>query len=188
MMELRSNIVGYHVNDSERCKDFLENKKMIFSADTHWLGYGMYFWDNPSNANYWVVQKKRKIKEEQQNIKELYIIQGNIFLDQLLDLTDTDILQNFEKLWQAYCEHKGCSKSELLGIKIDRLFDFYDELNLQLKVIKVHAEYPYTPKRKFLNYSDSKNKVQATYKIKTIYSVRDEECITNQKLKEVISI
>ena len=68
MISSRENTKAYHVNDEERCKKFIENKDyIIISDDTFWLGNGMYFWDNNSNANYWLKEKQRK------DSKKIYI-------------------------------------------------------------------------------------------------------------------
>ena len=54
-------IKGYHCNDLERTKKFVENKELIMTQeDGYWLGKGMYFWDNLSNAHYWKKEKERK--------------------------------------------------------------------------------------------------------------------------------
>ena len=54
---------GYHANESERCRPFLQNKiNLIVSIDREYLGNGMYFWDNKSNAKYWYFEKKERAK------------------------------------------------------------------------------------------------------------------------------
>ena len=60
-MNFVPNIIGYHANDKEKCQKFVENSICIFSEDTYWLGYGMYFWDTMSNAVYWKTEKFRKL-------------------------------------------------------------------------------------------------------------------------------
>lgn len=67
----------------------------------------MYFWDNLSNANYWV----RKNYESE--IGCVYIISANIIINQLLDLTDYDIIDKIERIWINYCKLK---KSLIISI------------------------------------------------------------------------
>lgn len=61
-MEIRENIKVYHCNDKQRCEKFLkEDNYLIWSEeDGIWLGSGMYFWDNLSNAKYWKGEKNEK--------------------------------------------------------------------------------------------------------------------------------
>lgn len=52
---VRPNSILYHCNDKTRCQKFLDNKKFMIESkeDGIWLGNGMYFWDNLSNAKFW---------------------------------------------------------------------------------------------------------------------------------------
>lgn len=181
-MQIRPNIIGYHVNDMERCSKFIEdNEYMIDSNDTEWLGYGMYFWDNRANADYWVTQKKRK-----DNIDEISMVSSNIFIDKILDLTDIDQIKVFEKLWNEYCEKEKCSKKQPLGVKLDRLFDYFDILREGIKVIKVYGRYYKTPYIKFIPYDRKSKECEPIYHVKCIYLVKDNKYIVNRKLEEVI--
>lgn len=185
-MGLRTNIIGYHVNDEERCRTFVNNEEyLINSKDAKWLGYGMYFWDNESNADYWITQKKRKNPE----IKKLAKVRCNIFTDKLLDLTDTKMLDTFNRLWEEYCKKGKCELSQPLGAKLDRIFDFFKTIDDMFKVIRVYGKYNKTPKNDFIEYMNNdknKNSDSPTYDVKCIYSVRDKECIANRELVEVI--
>ena len=40
-------------NNINEVENFLKTNELIISKDTNWLGSGMYFWDNLSNAKYW---------------------------------------------------------------------------------------------------------------------------------------
>ena len=70
----KSNVDVYHANDRLKVENFLKTNELIISKDTNWLGSGMYFWDNLSNAKYWKNEKLRK--NETIDIK---IIKGKIF-------------------------------------------------------------------------------------------------------------
>lgn len=96
-MEIIPRIIVYHTNDVKRSEEFLTNNKyIIISEDLDWLGKGMYFGDNISNAKYWI-QKKKK------DYEEIMITESIIALDENLDLTDDSILIRIEELWKEFC-------------------------------------------------------------------------------------
>lgn len=182
MMQIRPNMIGYHVNDEERCLKFIkEDQYIINSPDEAWLGYGMYFWDNESNANYWITQKRRK----DDNMNKIAKVKGNIFTDKMLDLTDTDQIKAFNKLWNLYCKKEKCSKAQPLGIKLDRLFDYF-KLDEDFKVIRVYGRYTKTPNIAFIPYDSKSERCEPIYNVKCIYLVKDSKYIVNRELMEVI--
>lgn len=77
---LRPNSILYHCNDSTRCQKFLQDHTYVIESqeDGIWLGSGMYFWDNATNANYWLKQKSRKQPEE-----KFEIVIAHVYMDQL---------------------------------------------------------------------------------------------------------
>lgn len=77
---LRPNSIFYHCNDSTRCQKFLQDHTYVIESqeDGIWLGSGMYFWDNATNANYWLKQKSRKQPEE-----KFEIVIAHVYMDQL---------------------------------------------------------------------------------------------------------
>lgn len=184
-MELRTNIIGYHVNDKDRCERFVkEDEYIIFSNDVSWLGYGMYFWDNQSNAKYWINEKKRK----ENTIRYIAKVQANIFIDKLLDLTDQDILDTFDRLWEQYSSRGNININQPIGLKLDRLFDFLELLDNSYKVIRVFGKYKKQEEKSFLIYKtqEDKTSVELTSKIKMVYCVRDYEYVCNRVLEEVV--
>lgn len=99
---VRPNSILYHCNDKTRCQKFLDNKKFMIESkeDGIWLGNGMYFWDNLSNAKFWY-------RKKQQKHDELLIVQSNVYTDFLLDLTDLDVCNKMEQLWnKVYKENE----------------------------------------------------------------------------------
>lgn len=181
-MQIRPNIIGYHVNDENRCLKFIENNEyMIDSNDTAWLGYGMYFWDNEANANYWIIQKRRK-----DNINKIGKVKCNIFTDKMLDLTDTEQIKAFDNLWNEYCKKENCSKNQPLGVKLDRLFDYFKYLRDAFKVIRVYGRYVKTPYIRFIPYDKDSETCEPIYHVKCIYVVKDYEYIINRELMEVV--
>ena len=63
----KPNVNVYHTNDRLKIENFLETSELIISKDTNWLGSGMYFWDNLSNAKYWKNEKLRKRENNKRN-------------------------------------------------------------------------------------------------------------------------
>ena len=161
MITIKPKIIGYHVNSKEKCQPFLEDDKFIISKDIHWLGNGMYFWDNMANANYWVRKKKKE------SLSDIWILQAVISLEDYLDLSDEEILDQFNQLWVAYLKkknyyHKGkyIKLDSPLGVKLNLLFDFYNNLNKNFKVIKAVGMYENRRERDFLNGSMVTNKIK----------------------------
>lgn len=172
-MQLIPNVIGYHTNDKNRSIKFINNLSCIFSEDTHWLGYGMYFWDNLHNAVYWKTEKFRKHKK----INEIWITKSNVLLDNILDLTDTTEAKNFELLWNDYANKKDYNTAQSnnipIGEKIDRLFDFYD-----LKYLSIKCYGKYTKIRDLDLFNNTKG-CKITQRVKVIYSIRDKCKIKN---------
>lgn len=184
MEELRSNIVAYHVNDYERCKKYVEDSEyLILSEDTKWLGYGMYFWDNDSNADYWVKQKKRKDLKD----RDIAKTKSNIYIDKMLDFTDENHRKMFHSLWEKYKELEEIDEDEvLLGIKVDKLFDYFPILRQNFFVIRVYGNYKYTPKDGLIVYDLKKAECEPITHVKTIYSVKNNEFACCRQIMEVI--
>ena len=123
---VRPNSILYHCNDKTRCQKFLDNKKFMIESkeDGIWLGNGMYFWDNLSNAKFWY-------RKKQQKHDELLIVQSNVYTDFLLDLTDLDVCNKMEQLWnKVYKENEiKIPKDKItLGVKLNYLYDYINIL------------------------------------------------------------
>ena len=183
MEEIRSNIIAYHVNDYERCKKYTDNSNyLIVSNDTKWLGNGMYFWDNDSNADYWISQKKRKDLKD----KKIAKTKSNIFIDRMLDFTDVNHRKIFYDLWIKYKELEDGSEEDLLGVKVDKLFDYFPFLRDNFFVIRVYGNYKYTPKNDLFVYDLKNVECNPITHVKTIYSVKKPEFACCRQIVEVI--
>ncbi|MDK0920053.1 hypothetical protein P5F52_14925 [Clostridium perfringens] len=181
MISSRENTKAYHVNDEERCKKFIKDKDyIIISNDTFWLGNGMYFWDNNSNANYWLKEKQRK------NSKKKYVkTKSKLYIDEefLLDLTDEEIVEILEKLWREYCAKNNEKIRQPLGVKLDKLFKFFEEEFNQFKVIKGTGYYKNRINiNKFLPFDKSHPSICGG--LKTIYCARYPDMIVNRMIEE----
>ena len=133
---LRPNSILYHCNDSTRCQKFLQDHTYVIESqeDGIWLGSGMYFWDNATNANYWLKQKSSKQPEE-----KFEIVIAHVYMDHMLDLTDIDICKNIETLWKTYKQKSGLDTpdNETLGYKLNTLYDYFPSFKEMYHVIKI---------------------------------------------------
>ena len=179
---VRPNSILYHCNDKTRCQKFLDNKKFMIESkeDGIWLGNGMYFWDNLSNAKFWY-------RKKQQKHDELLIVQSNVYTDFLLDLTDLDVCNKMEQLWnKVYKENEiKIPKDKItLGVKLNYLYDYYDMFKDVYQVIKVIGKYKKTPQNSFYKYDLDSRRAEPTTAIKCIYNVKNVDAIaTREKVK-----
>lgn len=176
---LLPNIIGYHCNSKEKCDAFLrDDKHLVVYNDTYWLGKGMYFWDTLASASYWEAEKKRKGDEG------LLIVQANILLDDLLDLTDQRIAQEIAGIWLEYCKIKEEPQSQPLGVKLDKIGTFFQKQNRFFpNVIKVHGLYPRIKPLPFLHETPAKSQYpQATNMVRSIYCVKNSNKVLNRTL------
>lgn len=176
---VRPNSILYHCNDKTRCQKFLDNKKFMIESkeDGIWLGNGMYFWDNLSNAKFWY-------RKKQQKHDELLIVQSNVYTDFLLDLTDLDVCNKMEQLWnKVYKENEiKIPKDKItLGVKLNYLYDYYDMFKDVYQVIKVIGKYKKTPQNSFYKYDLDSRRAEPTAAIKCIYNVKNVDAIATRE-------
>lgn len=176
---VRPNSILYHCNDKTRCQKFLDNKKFMIESkeDGIWLGNGMYFWDNLSNAKFWY-------RKKQQKHDELLIVQSNVYTDFLLDLTDLDVCNKMEQLWnKVYKENEiKIPKYKItLGVKLNYLYDYYDMFKDVYQVIKVIGKYKKTPQNSFYKYDLDSRRAEPTTAIKCIYNVKNVDAIATRE-------
>ncbi len=175
------NVPGYHVNDMERCTQFLSDPSylLISDGDEDWFGSGMYFWDTKGNASYWLGEKQRK-----DSAKTYCCVSASILLDSLFDLTDTDVLSMLTRLWDTYCKKQNTIgdaeiKDRKLGRKIDILFNFFPSLQSYTAIKGMGYYDRYRPHPTFFDYTTKKAK--PTLQAKVIYSVLSPQKALNRK-------
>ena len=171
-MDIFPNIVAYHCNVREECRRFILKSQYLIckTEDGIWLGSGMYFWDNASNARYWMTQKLK-------TPGDYPIVAANINLTKMLDLTDLAICQGIADLWDEYCDAISRGRDAPLGKKLNLLFSTYDNINSSYNVIKIYGKYNYTPANRLYNYSKYSDFCEPTLSIKCIYSVKHYSAI-----------
>jgi hypothetical protein len=175
-MDIEPNIIAFHVNEEVKSNKFLSSKELVLFEDTHYLGTGMYFWDNKSNADYWVEKKKKD------GVNPIYVSKCNILLSPpLLDMTDKEVINRVERFWQNYCNKINEKKTnQHLGTILDVLYAVFPEIYGQMKVSKAHGFYNSRFLHSFL-YNLGKN-TYVDNSHKTIYCVRCSSKIVNQEL------
>lgn len=168
----------FHCNDLYRCQRFVENGDLISSVeDGDWLGSGMYFWDNLANTLYWY---NDKIKHDE---KQKYaIVKAAVSLENLLDLTDTDICHTLDKLWNELCKTLSLDEEQIddMGYRLNCLYRIFPEFIEKYKIVKVFGQYPRTPRNHWFNKYNKTNqeyKIQPTINIKCIYCIKDKGII-----------
>lgn len=179
-----SNTVLYHCNDEKRCLQFLDSDTyMILSnEDGRWLGQGMYFWDNLGNAKYWKNEKRRKKSGE-----NYLIVKARVSLENVLDLTDTEVCERVNSVWLKYKNTLGVDSEPELGKKLNILYRSIFGFGDCYKVIKVLGRYRNTPSNAFIKYDPGSGTTEPVLSAKVIYNVKKKEAILERmKCDEVI--
>ena len=118
-----NNICGYHSNYENKCNAFIKNKRnLIISNDKEYLGKGMYFWDNKSNAKYWY-DKKMKDK----TCAKCIVVKCDICIDNLLDLTDERVREFIDTMYSELVAKDELDEHRAITNNIDFLFHLFDE-------------------------------------------------------------
>ena len=174
-------LILYHCNEQNKCLKFLNEKDYLISSneDGIWLGSGMYFWDNVSNAKFW---KQEKIKKG--NTSNLCILCVKVSGDNILDLTDLDICNKIADIWIKLIK-KGKIKSEKnnmpLGEKLNILYKIIPDFISIYPVIKVFGKYNKTPKNNLFCYNINTNEAEPTLASKCIYNIKVSKCILEKE-------
>lgn len=172
-MDCFSEIIGYHANYYTKCDSFLEGKFEL-SEDTQWLGTGMYFWDNLSNAKFW---KKQKIRKNPCHYAEEYkIVIAKISCKDSFDFTNQEERDSFCFLWNIAKQKLSTEKILTMGFGQILDYVFFSFNFFDCSVVKSHADYS----RNEENF-DLFGKSDLSSTIKTIYSVRKDSAISCRK-------
>ena len=163
-------VIGFHTNSKEKCDKLLKGE-FCASEDTNWLGKGLYFWDNFSNAQYWKNQKIRK--KEVFDKEQISIIKAYIDCERVLDLTDTEILNTMNRVWECiYIIDSKVDRNLQLGKRIDFLLKRFPDM--ECPVVKGIGEYRNSENHKFFSGT------RLVSDVKIIYSVRDDKAILSR--------
>lgn len=177
---MEAKAILYHSNEESKCNEFITNDDFLIMSknkyDDIWLGYGMYFWDNLGNAKWW------KNSQMHRNSKSIYrIVAANVSLERLLDLTDIDITNKFNELWNETCKKIGEKDNVGLGKKLNCLFEMFN-LEKTYDIIKVFGKYNRMPNKGFIQFDYKSSNPEPTIATKCIYSVRNVNCIIEKEI------
>lgn len=181
-MMLGTNLVLYHCNDVRRCGFFISRNNYLIERveDDIWLGNGMYFWDNKSNADYWKNERIKKANKEKKK-RAFAIVAARVNVDKLLDLTDIDVCNMMSALWDTYEKKVGFSVTQELGGRLNILFREFNEIEEAYNVIKVLGRYINTPSNDLFYYKIRSNLTEPFLAAKCIYNVKKYECILEKE-------
>lgn len=158
-------IQGFHANYTDICEQFMTDKTfLITSEDTDYLGDGMYFWEHKSNAEYW---KKTKKKDSTSSI-----VSAEIDLENMLDLTDDDVCEKVEKIFDNIAKKLFNFETKEFGKKMNCLFETKD---FKYTVIRGREHKDNKKENSFLTGTN-----MTTQSI-DIYCVREPDAIISRK-------
>jgi len=185
MMDYENKITGYHCNYKSRLECFITKNEICISLDTHYLGDGMYFWNNQYDLRFWEAKKKAQAKGA--GIEEpILCVTAKIGYDtcQLLDLT---VKEEFEKLIRirdivnnAHRSKKDVFENYALGEVINKLFraeGTFGAYFSEIKVIKVNLRYENISEGYIIGAKDYSERLHPnqsfSFDVRTIHCVKD---------------
>ncbi len=163
----------YHSNYKDKCLAFIngDDKIIVSNGDKEYLGTGIYFWDNFRQAIFWKDNKKN-------NDDESIIISAEINLLNMMDLSDTIMLDKLERMSNLVIKRLQIktSKNKQMGVILDILFESFNKCLSECDVIK--GQYI---KQKSNNEHPFLFNSHFTSTVTDIYCVRNPLIITNRK-------
>ncbi|PKM84567.1 MAG: hypothetical protein CVU86_06365 [Firmicutes bacterium HGW-Firmicutes-11] len=174
-----NNIKGYHIHNYEKCVCFMESNELTVSKDKEYLGCGMYFWDNHSNAMFWLGERRQ---QEGNRHRRLCLITCNINIDYMLDLTDNEIVKGIIEAWHEYVIRTGSVEKAPLGYILDTLDTLCSVKPFSVRKGSLHYNGAQNP------FADIKWGAKGHYFTvysRIIYAVKDSEVIRNKRMEEV---
>lgn len=150
----------YHVNTIAKVDYVLKEEKLLISehkSDNKYAGYGMYFWDNRGNADYWLGEKLSY--EDKENLC-LLVVSVEYENGNLLDLMDSLQEKEYARILDSL-NKSGKFKGSTLGEKVDFLCE-----QLGFKIVRFGSYYPKTPQTALLKRSRVTNRTKVIYCIK----------------------
>lgn len=178
------NLKLYHCNTKINIELAISNNNYLIlksTNDKYWIGDGVYFWDNLSNAKYWKSEKERKNSSNPEKF-EFSIVSAIVKLDKLLDLTDSDILRALEEVFDQFYKINSQFKKLYFGEKINFYLKEYPNIKNKYEVIKANGNYP---KLKTNLFPYNPKRVGITSNVRTIYNVINLNAIVD--LEEEVS-
>ncbi len=176
-----SNIV-YHVDRALQNDSFIDGHFYPSPESGKWCGEGMYFWDNLSNADFWVKTKQRRRPDN-------YSIAGAELIcspDDVLDLTDDQIGKQLKEVAKQLSVKYGVDLDlNSNGVVINFVHNIFEKQHTKLfSVVKEIGYYPNKNPVGLIGANEPSEKDRrrsaATSKARVIYAVRDNSLIQHR--------
>jgi len=188
----------YHVDTESQNDKFVHGGFFPSQEDGVWAGKGMYFWDNFSNAKYWLQIQHSHLPDKNFNTSKSKLICSE---KDILDMTRTDTSQEVKVFAIRFSgEFDVDLDMDKNGEVINFLHDVLEKRQAKhiFSVVKEHGLYPKTKIKGLIGsneigYHGDRKKVipLPTSKVKTVYAVRDRSLLQRREIadptKEVIS-
>lgn len=175
-------ITLYHVDTVSRNKSFVSGAYHPSLEDGKWCGKGMYFWDNLSNADYWIRIKERH-KVGQYNVAGSELICSS---DDILDLTDDHVVKQLSIVAQYFANKYDIDIDMTSNGKvINFVYDILKEQDNKLfSVVKAIGYYPNKKSDNFIRINEDLSGKRrynvVTDRARTIYCVRERDLVKNR--------
>ena len=170
-------VPGFHTNDSERCEKFLSDESYIIECktDTDFLGTGMYFWGTESDAKWWMREKGKDT-----------IVKATLSLDNLLDLTDREIVERvqlaLDKVDAVKYLEKGDVRKKYVkalqkapGVSLDALFQAFPKVFGKYDLLKGRQNSQHRTEMDFLYGTRLTTLARDMYCAKNVNPISDRE-------------
>lgn len=171
---------GFHANDKKKCEKFLSDDDylIVTEEDTQYLGTGMYFWTNKSQAEWWNAEKKNSAG----GIVSCVLKQDEVGF---LDLLDKSAVDKYEKLlsyvtkgiiekYKTRVKKLGRNWNGAVGACLDAIFEAFPDVSEQVDLLRCMVKYPRKEESAFLMFSS------LTIQDVEIYSARNKKPISNR--------
>ena len=187
-------IIGYHGTKKSVADEILNRGFLIKEAkltDNHWLGHGIYFYDDFKLAKSWADTKVKNHNNKYNLKEESCVIKANIFGNNICDLDDNlevdKFLSYFNQLYPILeqnhsIELKDKSHYEKIQIYNCIVLDYYTEINNIDVIIRTYdsKRTRYYEKEHNLDYN-IKKLLRITHIEKQI-CVKNEDLISNMEI------
>lgn len=170
----------YHADSKTENDKFIANKKLLLASkeDGYWCGEGMYFWDNKSNAKYWL----EKIAHRKPSKRSICLARLQYEQDDCLDMTDKESAERLisvakEMLIKMDPDERPNLNMHEIGAVINFVHNGLQKRGFPaFNVVKMSGLY----NKRNQVFNEWYKNAHATLRTKTIYSVRNGELLTER--------
>lgn len=201
MINCENIITIFHCNFESNLENFKKNSEIYIAKDTHYLGDGMYFWDNEYDLGYWESEKKKevlskKIKENILSINAKIGYNSNELMNLCIKEEFDKLIKIKDMVNKAHNNKYNNLDNLPLGEVINKLFHtthpVFAKYISDIKVMKMHLKYKKLSRDSYnaVFYSKKLHENQEfVCDVRTIYCIKNGAKIKFNKVlkKEVVS-